>query len=303
MPYPEPALNAFALALLGLCAATALGSSLTALVSEIHAWAARKAFAEKLSQHMARLGLVSGSVVLIVFAAWWVIVLRARGHDPAAPQDILALPALLGATACITLAIYVLSFMALRRIRVLRLLVAAMALAAMAGCVLSGTRLLLLMPVIVTGQGTAFPGTLLSTAPLFVLAQLALLAPGSGGVLGMVYLLTRRTRDDFGRDYYRWAVSRAAAWGTACPLVLAGTAALIASTFPRPLTGLLETPSLIVPLGLGVVLLLAVSGLCLTILRNQHPMRLKARMVLAACCLLAGTGLLTHAQLGPLAGL
>lgn len=303
MPYPEPALYAFALALLGLCAATALGSSLTALVSDIHSWTARKVFAEKFARHMARLGLVSGSVVLIVFAAWWVLVLQAQGPRPAAPPDVLALPALLGATACIMLAIYVLSFMALRRIRVLRLLVVTMALAALVGCVFSGTRLLLLMPVIVSAQGAAFPWTLLSTATLFVLAQLLLLAPGSGGVLGMVYLLTRRNRDDFGRDYYRWAVSRAAAWGMTCPLVLAGTAGLIASAAPHPLTGLLRIPSLLVPLGLGLVLLLAVAGLCLTILRNHHPMRLKARMILAALCLLAGAGLLTYAQLGPLAGL
>ncbi|RQD57637.1 MAG: hypothetical protein D5R98_08760 [Desulfonatronovibrio sp. MSAO_Bac4] len=46
-----------------------------------------------------------------------------------------------------------------------------------------------------------------------ILSQIYLLSLAAAAVLSLVYLLLRRNRDDFGRDYYRFALSFGAKWG------------------------------------------------------------------------------------------
>lgn len=46
-----------------------------------------------------------------------------------------------------------------------------------------------------------------------ILAQIFLLSLAGASALSLVYLLLRRNRDDFGRDYYRFALNFGAKWG------------------------------------------------------------------------------------------
>jgi len=110
-------------------------------------------------------------------------------------------------------------------------------------------------------------------------AWIALVSNGIGaaGILGTGYLLLRRNRDDFGRDYYRFALARSARWGLVLILPVLITAGWLAL---RGLTGLA-----LLPCAAAGLAALASVWLALRLIRSRHPLRLKGSVLLA--CLLA----------------
>jgi len=101
---------------------------------------------------------------------------------------------------------------------------------------------------------------------------------GAAGALGMGYLVLRRNRDDFGRDYYRFALPQAARWGLVLLLPVAITAGWLAWR------GVTWTPFSAAHLGgVGVAALVGV-WLNVRVIRSRHPLRLKGS-VFAACLL------------------
>ena len=101
---------------------------------------------------------------------------------------------------------------------------------------------------------------------------------GAAGILGMGYLVLRRNRDDFGRDYYRFALPQAARWG---PVLLVPVAILGAWLGFR---GVTWTPVLTALLAAVGVSALAGVVLLARVIRSRHPLRLKGS-VFAACLL------------------
>lgn len=117
--------------------------------------------------------------------------------------------------------------------------------------------------------------------------QFACLALGSCGLGAMLYLLLRRTKEDFGRDYYRFAQRQAAKWSLLFILQLPFWA-LVSFKF-RPWPQFLQSPLEQILASAALLLLLAALGLGLRLLRSQHPMRHKLSP--AGCALLNWLGL------------
>ncbi len=97
---------------------------------------------------------------------------------------------------------------------------------------------------------------------------------GSAGAAAMVYLFLRREKDDFGRDYYRFALPRAAKWSLALVLPVGIWAGWIYSS---PLY--LDKQTLILSAIVVVALLLALV-LSAAVIRSPHPLRLKLNAAL-----------------------
>ncbi|MEF8823723.1 MAG: hypothetical protein V5A14_03055 [Desulfohalobiaceae bacterium] len=102
---------------------------------------------------------------------------------------------------------------------------------------------------------------------------------GAAGVLGMGYLILRRNKDDFGRDYYRFALARAARWGLGLLLPVLIAAAWLG------FRGVAWTPVLTASLAVVAIAVLALVLLSARVMRSRHPLRLKGEII--AACLLA----------------
>ncbi len=101
---------------------------------------------------------------------------------------------------------------------------------------------------------------------------------GAAGVLGMGYLVLRRNKDDFGRDYYRFALARAARWGLVLLLPVLIAAAWLG------FRGVTWTPVLTASLAVVAIAVLALLWLSARVMRSRHPLRLKGEII-AACLL------------------
>jgi len=137
------------------------------------------------------------------------------------------------------------------------------------------------------------------TDPLAWLAwgQLLFLALSASAGCGLLYLLARRNKEDYGRDYYCWSVKYCAWWAVLAGIIhavwvkavfwrgawahaegtdLAG-ADWISNTMPA-LAGHEAMPALVVALSLALT-----ACLCLVpLLRTQTPLRMKGWMLLHA---------------------
>lgn len=117
---------------------------------------------------------------------------------------------------------------------------------------------------------------------------------GAAGVLGGAYLLTRRDREDYGRDYYAFAC-RAAAWTGVAGLPPAMLSAwwLLWIVLPRFPEGPLSP---VWRLGAGgAVLLGAVAMALLTVAKAEQPLRKKPTLILCTlllCMAVVGLGFL-----------
>lgn len=138
-----------------------------------------------------------------------------------------------------------------------------------------------------------------ASEPLTWLAwgQAVFLACAAGGGVALLYLVARRFREDYGRDYYGWAVKRCAWWAVLAGIVQAGWAkaafwrgalmhqdrAAIAGAdwISETITAMLAhsaMPFLVVALCLALG-----AWLCLVpVLRTQTPLRMKGWMLLHA---------------------
>ncbi|KAB1440369.1 hypothetical protein [Pseudodesulfovibrio senegalensis] len=105
--------------------------------------------------------------------------------------------------------------------------------------------------------------------------QYTLFAISAAAGLSLVYLVLRRNKDDFGRDYYKFSLPLAARWALGAMLLeMASQAWLFALLSPEARTLVLQT-------GMGALWggLLGFSLICcllwLLLARSAHPMRMK----------------------------
>jgi hypothetical protein len=114
------------------------------------------------------------------------------------------------------------------------------------------------------------------------LGQLLVLGPGCAGAWMLVYVLRRRDRDDFGRDYYRYAASLAARWAMVFALQVLFVTWMVWQSTDRWQVALNQETGGV----LGVFLVVTVLAVLLwsRVLRSPHPMRQKAAMIGGAVC-------------------
>lgn len=118
---------------------------------------------------------------------------------------------------------------------------------------------------------------------------LALLVPpgcASGGGIALIWLVLRRARDEYGRDYYafaaRWCGKWAAAGGWLSLAVWAGVLWMVTEG------AVLAAPGLHAPALIGAGLTVVAAVLWTVVGLSAAPMRHKPGMVLALLCFLAG---------------
>lgn len=138
---------------------------------------------------------------------------------------------------------------------------------------------LYMLGVSMAGDATAFlvePLPLGATSLFWPLAaQYVLMSVSAGAGLSLVYLVLRRNRDDYGRDYYKFALPLAARWATfALVLHILCQAWLFVLLSP-------ESRTLVLGTGMGWIwgcaLMLAVlcCGSWILLVKSAAPMRMK----------------------------
>jgi hypothetical protein len=112
------------------------------------------------------------------------------------------------------------------------------------------------------------------------LAHFLIAGMGAASALGEVYLILRRTREDFGRDYYNWSMAVVARWSL---LFMLGQLVLLPWYFfwAGP-----SIPGELFPvIGAAILALFLASGVWFLLIRSKTPMRYKG-LVLASVVLI-----------------
>lgn len=307
MPELTISLHSLAVALFTICTAAAVGAPLLSLVNELYGWTTRRVFADKLSQQMARLAVLVAFITLVAmgvtlyFLLGSILGMHATHSSSFHPS--LIVPVGTGLFSLVLLLVYTSTFRALRKVKIVHLALILLALVLM---LFQHYTFALGVDFLTRGSVVRnisdLFGTPLSSHLMPFAAQTLLMAPGAAGCMGLIYLLMRRTKDDFGRDYYRWAAPAAAKWALVFPFHFAALA-WIYSLSPHPARAAFTEPVVLAVLGGALVLCLLAVVLWILVVRSEHPMRLKGRMILAGLLALISVGLTGYAYIGPLANL
>lgn len=312
-----------ALAFFKLLGGAGLGAALVAVVSEALGHSRKKAFLDKFGQQAAALGFkalaasLAGTACGLAFlASAGRVDMKALAASPPA-LALLALPLLLA----VALAAHALSWRAMRQnkgghlalgglagLLALALPAAASVLAvALPG---GGPSLAAQLGLGAAGAGAAVDAAATAArgaaqaaasavlnadlaAPL-ALAGLAWCLCAAGGVV-LLYLLHRRERDDFGRDYYQFALRTASRWALGGLAATVACGAWLAASLPEGTrAGLLaQAPALAV---LGGALALCAAAWAATA-ASRNPLTLKWLQGLAGLCLWLAQGALAFLAL------
>ena len=111
--------------------------------------------------------------------------------------------------------------------------------------------------------------------------QWAFLSLSLAGVLGLVYLLLRRNRDDFGRDYYKYALPVCARWALFPFIVILPLCGWL-YVLIAPQVDITASLPLMASLALRAFSLLFAALLWLIIMRSPNPLRLKGVILTSA---------------------
>ncbi len=272
----------------------AVGLPLVGGVNELLARSHGQVFFKKSAQQASRLGLVLlGYTLLVGSGAGYMILSRSGGELTA----LFALPILLPLGLWLGLAaLHGLTFAAMRNAGGLHACIGILA----GLCGIFGIHAVSALTRAALGPLHAAPeagaaglslAALLApefAAPLWPLSvHFALLAPAAAGGLGLIWLVLRRGRDDWGRDYYAFAMRLTARW-TALPLLcaLAVQAWLVLALRTLP-PALLTRTEHAAPFVAGQLLGLVAAWLLLRLSRSDNPMRDKAQAFAALACLWA----------------
>ncbi|WP_285907946.1 hypothetical protein [Pseudodesulfovibrio pelocollis] len=272
-------------AFFSLIGMAALGCPAVAVSSEAAARFKGRVFLDKYGQQVAAMGAVLFPLFLIILAGSIGLAtvrfpqLTSRLLDPASP--FLISLAALGVFALLGPA-YFLTWKKLRESRGIHMLLGiGAALAAATGVAVTvPAKLLAGLPPEAVQAGLG-PGSMLW--PMATMHIILCVTAAAG--LSCVYLVLRRHRDDFGRDYYRFSLNLASRWAVAAMLSFLACQGWLLAVLPEPLATMTTgTPlGLVWAAGCGLGLICAI--LWLVTARSQTPLRFKGLTFVAACLL------------------
>lgn len=272
-----------------MLAMAGLGALLPALVSEAQGMASGKVFPDKFAQQMASMFTAFMAVATIAFLGGMIILTRSLPWLPEWLTSVQspALPAIIAwGMALLFGGLYRFSFKAMRSGKIAHLLLGLLgAVSALISIPLTFIAVPGLLDAFATGATPAMHPFVLpaSTSLVWPFAlQFVLLAPALAGGMGLAYLVYRRNRDDYGRDYYNYALPVAARWGAPFVLLQMSGMAWLILTLSADDLNLLLNSSLAPVLYAGAALALACCIIWILIARSRTPMRLKGLIVTAA---------------------
>jgi len=285
------AANALPISFNLLLTLAAVGLPIVSGLNEISARSQGQVFYRKSAQQVAPLGLVLLAYTLVVAgSAAYMVVARSGGGELA---RLFALPLLLSFGLWLLLAaIFGLTFKSMKNAGGLH---AALGIAAsLCGAVGVHTVGALvrasLTPIHAdVGAASLSLGSLL--APTFatalwpLTAHFILLAPAGAGAVTLVWLILRRERDDWGRDYYAFAMRLAARW-TAVPLFVAlGVQSWLVLSLQKIPPVMLMRPDHAIPFVVAQLLGLLAAWLLMKVSKSDNPMREKPQIFAALGCM------------------
>lgn len=266
--------------------ATACGSPLVALWCELRSKISGRSFFDKFAQQMARLGLVSWTIILfscgIILAGVWLVypgglyLPKIRVFDLAGVM----IPLFVG---LVSFFLYGLFWKKMKKKKGLHIGLGTVSL----GCIWLFVYLGLNVKIKIFLQGCPESHNWLSLfqPPRFFfywpfLLYFFVLSLACTGVVGQLYLVLRRNKDDFGRDYYRFALPQAAVWALFLSVQLIVWGLFYVLSPDKILGSLLDNPLFVG----GITMAGAALGLALfiwvIIIRAQSPMRFKGSIVI-----------------------
>lgn len=122
--------------------------------------------------------------------------------------------------------------------------------------------------------------------PLFL--QSLLVGLGAAAMLGQIYLVLRRNRDDYGRDYYKFALPVCAGWAIAPTLLQFVPATWLFLLLKPSLGPLVQTNPVVYCWAAAALLPLIACALWVRVRNSETPMRHKAAIALALPLTLTG---------------
>ena len=261
----------------------ALGSPAVAVLGEISAKLNKKVFFDKYGQQTGSMGLILLALLIVIYGAGITISLSRfpdllqQSLTPASPfftgTVLLAIFAVFGL-------IYFLAWKKMREAKPLHIAIGAVsALSAIAAvAIVTPAKLAFNL-----SQGTPTQEALATVTamslPISAMYALLILAAAAG--LSLAYLVIRRNKDDFGRDYYNFSLRLAARWAVLPMIGFLACQGWLYSTLPEKMqTLILGTPLAYVWAGLSVfgATLVAV---WMIVARSESPLRLKGLAFLA----------------------
>jgi len=273
--------------------AAGFGGAFLATVSQLRARSARHVFLDKFGQQTTRMSLWSLAITALLAGGCLAFAWLRLGLDPepllAVDPLYLAWPGGLLGLGVLLLGFSLAFWRPLKNRSSIHVLL----------CLLAAATLVLFVPALVNvsghllldpNQGAAGLDTAWWT-PVWpirgayagpFIGQLLLLGPGCAGAWTLVYVLRRRDRDDFGRDYYRYAAPLGARWALVFTLQLVFVAWMAWQS-----TGLWQetsTPETVWVLSIFPGMTGLAALLWIRVLRSPHPMRQKAAMIGGAVC-------------------
>lgn len=269
-----------------MLAAAGLGALVPAIVMEIISLTSGKVMPFKFAQQTASLFVAFMATATIAFLGGVIILGRSLPwlHTWLLSTQSPALPMLIAwGTALLFGTVYAFTFPALRNRKFVHILIGLPGmLAALSTFPLTIAAAPDLLHALAAGQEPplhplVIPGPASLIWPFAV--QFLLLGVALAGGLGMIFILYRRKRDDWGRDYYNYALPAAARW--AAPFMLlqqGGMAWLLAGISPADRDLLLHSAFGPV-LGAGALLAVICCILWICVWRSRTPMRLKGLVI------------------------
>lgn len=255
----------------------ALGCPAICVLGELSAKAKKRIFFDKYGQQVGAMGLILLVFLIVIYGAGVGISLNKYPHlleqnlTPASPFFLGT--ALLGVFAVFGL-IYLLTWKKMRNAKALHILIGAISAISAISAVAITTPAKLAFNL---SQGTPSQESLAvaSAIALPVSAMYAFLSLSAAAALSLAYLVLRRKKDDFGRDYYNFSLKLAARWAMLPMLGFLGCQGwLYASLTEKLQTLILGTPLAFVWAGLVAIGVIAVA-IWMVIARNESPLRLK----------------------------
>ena len=270
-------------AFFSLLGMAALGSPAIAVLAEISAKTRNKVFFDKYGQQTAALGLILIAAVILIYLATLGLALARFPHliqaylTPGSPfykgAIAFAVFAVSGLTYCLT-------WKKLHNAKGVHMALGGVAtLASLMG-------LAIVIPAKLAfnlSQGTPAAEAAANAALLALpmSAMYALLVLSAAAALSLAYLVLRRNRDDFGRDYYNFALRLAARWALLPMIGFLGCQGWLFARLPENLKVIvLGTPLAYV--WAGLTMLGAISAFIWILLgRSESPLRLKGLVFLS----------------------
>lgn len=291
--------------LIGWIFAVVCGGPFVAMLSEFWGWSKRKKFMDKFALQVTRLSLICVAMWVILalvvviwsyYSSFWNILIEI-------PRNYFYLSAGTFSLGVLFLIIYFMSWRSLNKHKFVHLIFSLFSIICLWSFFYISFNYALQFILQSKKVGTdtclisVFTG-LSATYPIIwpFTSQFILLVFGGTGALSLLYILLRRKKDNFGRDYYRYALASAAKWSFVFPaqvITLVWIDYLVKDQiqfFALPL-------SFILPFAGLLVCFLILVFLWLRVLRSTIPLRFKGSILFSAVLSWASLSLYTYSCL------